>query len=62
MPQPYIDIKTLFVKLDADLRIRIESLAEACQRSAHWVMREAISHYVDREEKREAFRQDAIKT
>ena len=26
----------------------------------HWIMREAIKQYVEREEKREAFRQDAI--
>ena len=49
------------VKLDADIRARIETLAESRHRSTHWVMREAISQYVDREEKRDAFRQDAIK-
>lgn len=61
MPQPHIAAKTVSVKLDADTRIRIERLAEARHRSAHWVMREAISQYVDREEKREAFRQVTIK-
>ena len=49
------------VKLDLSTRARIENLAEARQRTAHWVMREAITQYVDREEKREAFRQDTIK-
>ena len=53
--------KTVSVKLDSDIRARVENLAEARHRSAHWVMREAICQYVDREEKREAFRQDAIK-
>ena len=61
MPQPHIAAKTVSVKLDPDTRTRIENLAEARHRTAHWVMREAISQYVDREEKREAFRQDAIK-
>jgi predicted transcriptional regulator len=61
MPQPHIVAKTVSVKLDPDTRARIENLAEARHRTAHWVMREAISQYVDREEKREAFRQDAIK-
>ncbi|QKE39208.1 CopG family ribbon-helix-helix protein [Ferrovum myxofaciens] len=61
MPQPHIDAKTVSVKLDADTRTRVENLAEARHRTAHWIMREAISQYVDREEKREAFRQDAIK-
>jgi predicted transcriptional regulator len=49
------------VKLDLSTRARVENLAEARQRTAHWVMREAITQYVDREEKREAFRQDTIK-
>lgn len=61
MPQPHIAAKTVSVKLDQDTRVRIENLAEARHRTPHWVMREAISQYVDREEKREAFRQDAIK-
>lgn len=61
MSQPHIVTKTVSVKLDLDIRARVENLAEARHRSAHWVMREAISQYVVREEKREAFRQDTIK-
>ncbi len=53
--------KPMSVKIDPDTRARVESLAEARHRSTHWIMREAISQYVDREEKREAFRQEAIK-
>ncbi len=49
------------VKLEDDLKTRIQHLAEARHRSAHWIMREAIRNYVDREEKREAFKQDAIR-
>jgi len=60
MPQPHIAAKTVSVKLDADTRARLENLAEARQRSPHWVMREAISQYVEREEKREAFRQETL--
>lgn len=30
------------------------------RRSSHWLMREAIEQYVDREERREQFRQDAL--
>jgi len=60
-PQPQIAAKTMPVKLDLSTRARVENLAEARQRTAHWVMREAITQYVDREEKREAFRQDTIK-
>lgn len=61
MPQPPIAAKTVSVKLDADTRARVENLAGARHRSAHWVMREAITQYVDREERREAFRQGTIK-
>lgn len=48
------------IKLDADVKARVKRLAEARQRSPHWLMREAIGQYVDREERRESFRQDAI--
>ena len=61
MPQPHIAAKTVSVKLDVGTRARLESLAQARHRSAHWVMREAITQYVDREERRETFRQDTIK-
>ncbi len=37
-------------------------MSQARQRTPHWLMREAITQYVNREEKREAFRQDTIKS
>lgn len=46
------------LKLDDDLKGRIEHLAESRRRSSHWIMREAISQYVEREEKRERLRQE----
>jgi predicted transcriptional regulator len=49
------------IKLDEDTKDRVKRLAEARQRTPHWLMREAIAQYVDREEKREAFRQDTLK-
>jgi len=49
------------VKLDLEMKDRVARLAVAKRRSAHWLMKEAISQYVEREEKRELFRQDAIK-
>ena len=51
----------LTVKLDLDIRDRIKRLADARHRTAHWMMREAIQQYVEREEKREAFRQDGLR-
>ncbi|MFV1976496.1 MAG: CopG family ribbon-helix-helix protein [Candidatus Scalindua sp.] len=48
------------VKLDDELKSRIQRLADARQRSAHWIMREAIRNYVEREEARESFKQEAL--
>jgi predicted transcriptional regulator len=49
------------IKIDQDTRDRVKRLADARHRTSHWLMREAISQYIEREEKREAFRQDGIK-
>ena len=51
---------TTSLKLDAKTKQRVQRLASARRRSPHWVMREAIEQYVEREEKREQFRQDAL--
>ena len=56
MPAP----STTSVKLDPKTKERLQRLASARRRSAHWVMREAIEQYVEREEKREQFRRDAL--
>ena len=53
--------RPIAVKLEEDILERIEYLAAARQRSTHWMMREAIQQYVEREEKLEAFRQDGIR-
>ena len=47
--QSQIAAKTMSVKLDLSTRARVENLAEARQRMAHWVMRETVTQYVDRE-------------
>jgi len=54
-------IRPTAIKLDDDTKDRLKRLAEARQRTPHWLMREAISQYVDREERRESFRQDTLK-
>ncbi|TDO16813.1 MULTISPECIES: CopG family ribbon-helix-helix protein [Halomonas] len=53
--------KPTSIKLDDDLKGRVQNLADARRRSAHWLMREAIEQYVEREERREMFRQDTLK-
>jgi predicted transcriptional regulator len=53
-------VSTTSLKLDPDLKQRVQQLASARRRSAHWVMREAVEQYVSREEMRERLRQDAL--
>jgi predicted transcriptional regulator len=56
MPNP----ATTSLKLDSELKQRVQRLASARRRSAHWIMREAVEQYVGREEKREQFQADAL--
>jgi predicted transcriptional regulator len=49
------------VKLDSGIHARIQDLAKSQDRSTHYLMREAIAQYVDREERREALRNHALK-
>lgn len=49
------------VKLDPQLEGRLKRLAEACDRAPHWLMHEAIAQYVEREEKRQSTREDAVR-
>jgi predicted transcriptional regulator len=51
---------TTSLKLDAEIKARVQKLAQARRRSSHWLMREAIEQYVVREERREEFRRDAL--
>jgi hypothetical protein len=41
---------TMGVKLDSELRERLKALGTLKQRSVHWLMREAIREYIEREE------------
>ena len=54
-------VRPIAVKLEVDIRERMKRLAKARHRTTHWIMREAIRQYIEREEKRETFRQDAIR-
>ena len=53
-------LSTTSLKLDSAMKQRVHRLAAARRRSPHWVMREAVEQYVEREEKREQLRQDAL--
>ncbi len=56
-----LPVRPISVKLDPEIRSRMERLAGIRRRTSHWLMREAIQQYVEREEKRETFRQDTLK-
>lgn len=47
------------VKIEPEMRERIKRLAERRQRTQHRLMRDAIRQYVEREEARDAFLQQA---
>lgn len=44
------------IKLDQDMLDRLKRLAGAKGRSTHWMLRQAVSQFVEREEARGAFR------
>ena len=48
------------LKLDTATQARLNRLADARQRPASRLMQEAIEEYLDREERREKFQQDAF--
>ena len=47
-------------ELDDNSKSRIQRLADVRQRLSHWIMCEAIRDYVEREEARESFKQEAL--
>jgi predicted transcriptional regulator len=51
---------TTSLKLDPGTKARLQRLADSRRRSQHWLMLEAIEQYVDREERREQLRRDAL--
>jgi predicted transcriptional regulator len=50
----------LSVKLDDETTERLRKLAASRERTPHWLMREAIRQYVEREEARQSFQQEAL--
>ena len=52
-------IKSTTIKLDEELHTRVRELAEGKRRTSHWLMQEAITQYVNREEARARLYEDA---
>lgn len=52
--------KPIAIKLPEADRTRLKQLADIKKRSPHWLAKEAISQYLDREESAERFRRETI--
>ncbi|MEN8258825.1 MAG: CopG family transcriptional regulator [Thermodesulfobacteriota bacterium] len=48
------------VKIDSAMKGRLQALAKAKRRTAHSLLLEAVETFMDREEKREALREQAM--
>ncbi|MEI6729793.1 MAG: ribbon-helix-helix protein, CopG family [Pseudomonadota bacterium] len=48
------------VKLDESIYNRLKSLGESRQRTPHWLMKEAIKQFLEREEEAEKIRADTL--
>ena len=48
------------VKLDADIKERLDRLGELKHRSTHWLMKEAIVRYLTEEEYQEQLKQETL--
>jgi len=51
--------RPISIKIDEDTRRRLDRLAQARRRSPHWIMREAIDQYLQKEERAERAWQEA---
>jgi predicted transcriptional regulator len=53
-------LKPMGIKLAITERERLKKLGEQKKRSSHWLAKEAISQYLDREEAAERFKKETI--
>ena len=51
---------TTSLKLDVELKERVQRLAAARRRSPHWILREAVAQFLEQEEKKETIRQQTL--
>jgi predicted transcriptional regulator len=49
------------VKLEPEMKERLLRLAAAKRRSPHWIMKEALKEYTEKEERAENLRQETLK-
>jgi predicted transcriptional regulator len=53
-------VKPMAIKLPQQDRDRLQQLGVTKKRSAHWLAKEAITQYLDREEATEQFKQESV--
>lgn len=53
-------LRPVSIKLEQGEHDRLKSLADSRHRKPHFLMKEAIKQYLDREEARESFKQEAL--
>jgi predicted transcriptional regulator len=53
-------VKPMAIKLPQQDRDRLQQLGVAKKRSAHWLAKEAITQFLDREEAAERFKQESV--
>ncbi len=53
-------IKPMAIKLPQQERDRLQQLGAVKKRSAHWLAKEAITQFLDREEAAELFKQESV--
>lgn len=59
-PSTALPTGAVSVRLPGDLRVRLGNLAAARQRSTNSLLVQAVTNFVEREEKREALRQECL--
>ncbi len=52
--------QAMAVKLEPEIQDRLKRLAAAKRRSPHWLMKEALREYVEKEEAAEKLRQETL--
>jgi predicted transcriptional regulator len=57
--KPQSATKPVSLKLDSNLKARLDAIAVARDRTPHWLMQDAIESYVEREERSAALMQEA---
>lgn len=53
-------VKPIAIKLPQQERARLQQLGAVKKRSAHWLAKEAISQFLDREEAAENFKRESV--